>query len=569
MNRKRKNEALHYAENILSGRIIAGKWLKLCAERHLKDLEDGHKRGLRFDEESAQHAIDFFQFLRHSKGEWAGQVFELAPWQKFITGVLFGWKNARGLRRFRTAYIECARKSGKTTWLAGTGLYLFVADNEPGAEIYTAATHRDQARISHSEATRMVKTSPGLSRRIRIFKDNLNIPDTASKFEPLGRDSDSCDGLNIHGALIDELHAHKTRDMWDVLETATGSRRQPLQIAITTAGFDRHTICWEQHQYVEKILEGIIQDDTYFGIIYGIDEEDDWEDEKCWIKANPGLGISVKLDDLQRKAKKAKETPSALNAFLRLHLDKWTESVTRWLSTDSWNACATAVDGDGVRGRICYAGLDLSSTTDISAFVLVFPPATNGDKYQVLCRFFVPQDNARDRARRDKVPYETWIREGYITATPGNVVDYAFILAQIDEDAQKYDLQALAFDRWGATKVMQDLQEMGFERPADNKRAQRHLIDFGQGFASMTSPTKELEKLVLSGQLAHGGNPVLSWMASNVVVRQDPAGNIKPDKEKSTEKIDGIVALIMALDRATRHAGNHGSVYETRGMLML
>jgi len=453
--------------------------------------------------------------------------------------------------------LEVASKNGKTTTAAGVGLYLMLADNEPGAEIYTAATKRDQARIAHSEATRMVKSSPHLRRVIRVVKDNLHIVDTASKFEPVGRDADSLDGLNIHGAIVDEVHAHKTREMWDILETATGARRQPMMFAITTAGFDRKSLCYELHEYTEKVLDGVVKDDSFFGLVYTLDEGDDWNDETVWVKANPNLGVSVKVDDLQRKAAKAREMPSALNAFLRLHMNIWTQAETRWIDPEKWTACGEPVDADGLRGRICYGGLDLSSTTDITALVLVFPPEQEGDPYRALCRFWIPEDAMHERSRRDRVPYEAWVRQGYITATPGNVVDYEYIFEQVDQDAQRYDIKEIAFDRWGAARVSQVLTEQGME-----------MVQFGQGFASMNAPMKELEKLILARDIAHGGNPVLSWMAHNLVARQDPAGNLKPDKEATTETIAGMVALLMGLDRATRHADTE-SVYEERGILTL
>lgn len=545
-----------YIDDVLDGTIPACEWVQRAVERHLRDLEDGGERGLWFDRDAAQIAIDFFGLLKHSKGEWAGLTIELEPWQQFILWVLFGWKREDGNRRFKTAYEEVARKNGKSTIAAGIGCYLLVADGEPGAEIYSAATKKDQAKITHSEATRMVKASPPLRKRVTVFRDNLHIQGTASKFEPLGRDSDSMDGLNVHGAIVDELHAWKTADLWDVLETATGSRRQPLMFAITTAGYDRQSLCYQMHDYTEKVLEGVVEDDSWFGIIFTLDEDDDWQDERCWIKANPNLGVSKKLDDMQRLAERAKEMPSRLNAFLRLHLNIWTQAETKWVSREHWDACGKAVDELGLRGRTCYGGLDLSSTTDVSAFVLVFPPQTEDDDYQVLCRFWIPEDSMHDRVRRDRVPYDAWVRQGYITATPGNVIDYAWILAQIDEDMQTYDVEEIAFDRWGATKIQTELMDRGGED---------FMIQFGQGYRSMSPPMKELEKLILGHQVAHGNNPVLSWMADNLVAREDPAGNIKPDKEKSIEKIDGMVALIMALDRATRH-DTHGSVYEERGI---
>jgi len=549
--------AEQYIDDVLTGKQIACQWVRKACARHLHDLETGEERGLWFDSEAAQIAIDFFSLLKHSKGEWAGTPLRLEPWQQFHLWVLFGWRRENGLRRFRTSYLEVARKNGKTTTAAGVGLYMMLADNEPGAEIYTAATKRDQARIAHSEATRMVKSSPHLRRVIRVVKDNLHIVDTASKFEPVGRDADSLDGLNIHGAIVDEVHAHKTREMWDILETATGARRQPMMFAITTAGFDRKSLCYELHEYTQKILDGVVEDDSFFGLIYTLDEGDDWNDEAVWAKANPNLGVSVKLDDLQRKAAKAREMPSALNAFLRLHMNIWTQAETRWIDPDKWAACDEAVDADGLRGRICYGGLDLSATTDITALVLVFPPEQEGDPYRALCRFWIPEEAMHERSRRDRVPYDAWVRQGYITATPGNVVDYEYIFDQVDQDAQRYDIKEIAFDRWGAARVSQVLTEQGME-----------MVQFGQGFASMNAPMHELEKLILAQDIAHGGNPVLTWMAHNLVARQDPAGNLKPDKEASTEKIDGMVALLMALDRATRHADTT-SVYEERGVLIL
>jgi phage terminase large subunit-like protein len=547
-----------YVDDVLSGKQAACKWVRLACERHMNDLEHGAERGLFFDEVEAKKAIAFFHLLKHSKGEWAGLPLHIEPWQQFNIAMLIGWKRADGARRFRTSYLEVARKNGKTTLAAGLGLYLMLADGEPGAEIYSVATKRDQARISHSEATRMAKSSPAISREVTIFRDNIHILDTASKFEPLGADDNTMDGLNVHGVLADEVHRWKNRDVWDVMETATGSRRQPLMFAITTAGYDRNSLCFQQHDYTCKVLEGVIEDDSWFGLIYTIDEDDAWDDESVWIKANPNLGVSKKLIDMQTLAKRAKEMPSQMNAFQRLHLDLWTQSETKWISFEHWSACSGAVDALGLRGRSCYGGLDLSGNTDISAFVLVFPPATDEDNFDILWRYFVPQDAILERARRDRVPYDVWVRQGFITATPGAVIDYEWILHQIDEDAKVYDIREIAFDRWGATKIQTALMEKGGDD---------WLVQFGQGFASMAPPMKELERLILEHKLSHGNHPVSNWMANNLVVRMDPAGNLKPDKEKSIEKIDGIVAMVMALDRALRHQPPKRSVYEDRGLL--
>jgi phage terminase large subunit-like protein len=548
-----------YVQDVLGGRIPACHWLQAACRRHLRDLETGAERGLWFDPDAAQLVISFFSLLKHSKGEWAGQVIRLEPWQVFVLWVLFGWKRADGTRRFRTCYLEMGRKNGKSTMAAGVGLYLLVADGEPGAEVYSAATKRAQAQITHSEASRMVKASPALRRRLTVFRDNIHIAETASKFEPLGADSDTMDGLNMHGGIIDEVHAHKTREVWDLLDTATSSRRQPLIFAITTAGFSRESLCWQLHEYTQKILDRIIEDDTFFGIVFSIDDGDDWEDESCWAKANPNLGVSKKLDDMQRWAARAKEMPSALNAFLRLHLTIWTQADTRWVPVGHWEACGMLVDANGLRGRTGYGGLDLSSNTDITALLLVFPPDAPDETYRALCRFWIPEDNMVERSHRDRVPYEAWVRQGFIETTPGNVIDYDFILAAIDELMQAYDLKEIAFDRWGATKIQTQLMDRGGDK---------FLVQFGQGYVSMSPPMKMLETLILGHKLAHGNNPVLTWMAHNLVASQDAAGNIKPDKEHSLERIDGMVALIMALDRAIRHEAA-GSVYDTRGILEL
>lgn len=529
-----------YAQQVLDGAIPAGRLVRLACERHLRDLETGHQRGLWFDNEAATRAIAFFGFLRHSKGEWAGRAFELSPWQEFVVGSVFGWKREDGTRRFRTAYNEVPRKNGKSTLSAGVGLYLAFFDNEPGAEVYAAATKRDQARIVWDEARRMVEATPQLRSRISVLTANLHSLATHSKFEPLGADADTLDGLNIHGAIVDELHAHRTRAIVDVLETATGSRRQPLIWYITTAGYDRTSVCWEHHDYSVKVLEGVIEDDRWFAYIATIDPGDDWRDPSAWAKANPNLGVSVKFDDLETKAARAEQVPGQQNAFRRLHLNEWTEQADRWLDMDVWDAGAVPVDPEALRGRPCFAGLDLSSTTDLTAFVAVFPDDDGG--YDVLCRFWCPAEGIRERARRDRVPYDVWAEQGYLTPTEGNVVDYDHIREEIREFAETYQVVEIPYDRWNATQLVTQLMSDG-----------ARMVPFGQGFASMAAPTAELERLIRGGKLRHGGHPILRWMASNVAVEQDPAGNLKPSKRRSTERIDGIVALIMAIGRAMVH----------------
>jgi len=550
-------EAEAYIDKVIAGEVVACRYVQLMAARHRRDLADGHQRGLRFDVAAAQHVLDFFRFLRHSKGEWAGRVIDLADWQQAVLWVLFGWYRADGSRRFRTSYWEIARKNGKSTIAAGIGLYLMIGDGEPGAEVYSAATKRDQARITHQEATRMVKASPSLRRRVTCFRDNLHVKDTATKFEPLGRDSDSMDGLNVHGAIVDELHAHRSDEVWGVLETGTGSRQQPLMFAITTAGFNQSSFCFQLRDYCIKVLEGIVTDDSFFGAIFTLDEGDEWSDEHNWFKANPNLGISVKLDDLRDKAKKAKEIGSALSHFKTKHLNIWTNAAEIWISPEKWKACGGEIDLASLVGRTCYGALDLSNTLDITAWVLVFPPVGDEDNYTALCRFWVPEDTIRERSRNDRVPYDTWLKAGLIEATPGEVIDYEFVYAQVDRDAQLYNIQEIGYDRWGAAEIYLHMEKQGMT-----------MVQIGQGYAGLSPAMKGLEKLIVGKRLRHGDNPVLTWMAHNLVAVKDAAGNIKPDKRRSREKIDGMVALIMGIDRATRHDPEAGkSVYEEREIL--
>ncbi|AZF90289.1 MAG: terminase large subunit [Phage 5P_3] len=554
-----KHPVVAYMDGVLGGSIPACKLIRLAVERHIADLEHGHERGLRFDRQRAEHVLRFFGFLRHSKGEWAGQPFTLEPWQQFLLWVLFGWLRADGTRRFRTAYIEVPRKNGKTTLVAGIGLYLMEADGEPGAEVYSAATKRDQALLAHSEATRMVKASPALSKRIRAYKNNLNNPITASKYEPLGADADTMDGLNVHGGLIDELHAHKTRAVVDVLDTATGARRQPLIVEITTAGYDRTSICWEHHEYTRQVLEGLVQDDRWFGFIATLDEGDDWKDEVVWAKANPNFGVSVKPDDLRSKASRAAHLPAAQNAFLRLHLNVWTQQSERWIDPDLWDANGDELDEAELAGRPCYGGLDLSSVSDLTAWVMVFPHDEDAAAVDVLARFWAPESRLTDDHNQYKEQYQAWAREGWLKTTPGDAVDYSAVKRQIIEDAGRFRLIDMNVDRlFQGYQLSMELADEGIS-----------LFGMGQGFLSMAVPVKEFERRLLDKKLNHGNNPILRWMAGNVAVKTDPAGNLKPDKAESQGKIDGIVALIMAIDRAMRHQAEGGSVYDEREMIVL
>lgn len=575
-----------YARGVTSGKIVAGRLVQLSCARHLNDLKSGAQRGLVWDSAAALHAIEFFGHLRHSTGEWAGEPFVLQPWQEFVVGAMFGWKRKAPqgqpqLRRFRTAYVEVARKNGKSALLAGIALYALIADGEPGAHVYAAATTRDQARIVFGEAERMVAASPALSARVTKTVNNLAVLPTASWFRPLSADASKMDGLNVHLAAVDEVHEHPGPEIIQKLNTATGARRQPLIVEITTAGYDRHSVCRQHHEFSVKALEGTVPveaADSWFAYIATIDEGDDWTDADVWVKANPSLGVTVKMDDLKRQIDEAREMPAQQNAIRRLRLNEWTEQVTRWLDMDVWaeGGPPTATDWQIVRddladleqkllGYECYGGLDLARVNDLSAFVLLFPPTGDpalgalADKWITLCRFWVPEEDILRRGKRDRVPYATWRDQGFLTATPGNATDFAFVEAEIIALAARFDLRELAYDRTFAGEIVQHLQDEGL-----------NLVQFGQGFLSMAAPTAELERLSVSRKLWHGGHPVLRWNASNVAVRHDPAGNIKPDKERSSERIDGIVATCNALGRALLRDINAGrSVYDNRGILVL
>ena len=528
-----------YANAVVAGGIPAGVLVGKACERHLADLEHGSDRGLVFDGAAAQHAIDFFGFLKHYKGEWAGQPFTLRPWQAFIIGSMFGWKRADGTRRFRDAYVEVPRKNGKSTLAGGAALYLEVADGEPGAEVYSAATKRDQARIVFNTAQEMVAATPALRRRIRVFRNRLVVPATRSKFEPLGADVDTLDGLDVHGAIIDELHAHKTRAAVDILDTATGARRQPLSLKITTAGSDRTSVCWEEHDYAVKVIEGLIDDDETFAFIATIDEGDDWADEAAWQKANPNYGVSVKPDDLRRKCAKAQKMVSAQNAFRRRHLDEWTEQVDRWVDLAVWDQGGTEFDPAPLVGRECIGGLDLSTKLDISAFQLVFPPEDGSLIWHVISHFFVPEENVQKRQRKDRVPYDAWVKAGLMEATPGDIIDYDVIRRRINQQAELYVIREIAFDSWNAAQIGTQLMTDGFR-----------MVEIRQGTRSMGGPSKDFEALVVARRLNHGNNPALRLMMANTAIRKDANDNYMPDKAKSNGRIDGIVATIMALGRA-------------------
>ena len=500
-----------------------------------------------YDKDAADYAVNFIQALCHTKGTWAGKPFELIDWQEQIIRDLFGTLKPNGYRQFNTAYVEIPKKMGKSELAAAVALLLTCGDGEERAEVYGCAADRQQATIVFDVAADMVRMCPALNKRVKILASQKRIiyTPTNSFYQVLSAEAYSKHGFNIHGVVFDELHTQPDRKLFDVMTKGSGdARMQPLYFLITTAGTDTNSICYETHQKAKDILEGRKIDPTFYPVIYGADESDDWTDPKVWLKANPSLGITVGIDKVQAACDSARQNPGEENAFRQLRLNQWVKQSIRWMQMEKWDACSFAVNPDELEGRVCYGGLDLSSTTDITAFVLVFP---------------IPEDTMELRVRRDHVPYDVWHKQGFLETTEGNVVHYGYIEKFIENLGTRYNIREIAFDRWGAVQMVQNLEGMGFT-----------VVPFGQGFKDMSPPTKELMKLTLEQKLAHGGHPVLRWMMDNIYIRTDPAGNIKADKEKSTEKIDGAIATIMGLDRAIRCGNdNTSSVYDERGILFI
>ena len=518
--------------------------------------------GSYYDKAAADYAVSFIECLCHTKGTWARKPFELIDWQEQIIRDLFGIKKANGYRQFNTAYIEIPKKQGKSELAAAVALLLTCGDGEERAEVYGCASDRQQASIVFNVAADMVRMCPALAKRVKILdsqKRLIYLP-TNSIYQVLSADVSNKHGFNTHGVVFDELHTQPNRKLHDVMTKGSGdARMQPCFFNITTAGTDTKSICYELHQKAKDIIEGRKIDPTFYPVIYGANEEDDWTDPKVWAKANPSLGITVAIDKVHAACESAKQNPGEENSFRQLRLNQWVKQAVRWMPMDKWDKCSFAINEDDLEGRVCYGGLDLSSTTDITALVLVFPPIDEDDKYVVLPYFWIPEDNMELRVRRDHVPYDVWERQNHLNTTEGNVVHYGYIEKFIERLGERFNIREIAFDRWGAVQMVQNLEGMGFT-----------VVPFGQGFKDMSPPTKELMKLVLEEKIAHGGQPVLRWMMDNIFIRTDPAGNIKPDKEKSTEKIDGTVATIMALDRAIRCGNDTGdSIYDSREMLVL
>lgn len=574
--------AIRYATDARAGRIPACKWTVAACVRFLADLERQGTPGFpyRLSEPAAEDVADFIEQLPHIKGRWTTPRLKLEGWQCFVFVNVWGWLHVdTGFRRFRTAYIEVPRKNGKSTPTAGAGLYMLAADNEDGAECYSAATTRDQAKIVFGVAKEMARRAEGLRRAfaVSVNAHNLHVLPTASKFEPLSSDAHSLDGLNVHFAAVDELHAHKTREVFDVLETATGSRAQPLLWLITTAGTNRAGICYEQRTYLTKILNralgeweendyrlegGSAEDETFFGCIWSIDDDDDWTDPASWAKANPNLGVSVFLDDLERKCRKAMEMPSAVNNFLTKHLNVWVNADTAWMDMRAWDRAGdSSLSLDDFEGEEAFIGIDIASSRDIAAKMRVFERRVEVEKggetveerhFYAFGSYYLPEDTAEGSANSQ---YAGWARAERLILTDGNVIDYDVIEADLLADAERFDVREVPYDPWQAKQLAQRMTAAGLT-----------MVEMRPTVANFSAPMKQLEALVLSGRFHHGGDPVLAWMVSNVVAHYDAKDNIYPNKERPENKIDGVVALLMALGRALLAEVKAPSVYEQRGI---
>lgn len=489
-------------------------------------------------------------YIQHVDGHMAGKPYFMEPHEIAVAGNVFGWIREDGTRRFREVYEQVARKNSKTTFGAALCNYTLHCDNEPGAQVISCAADRDQASLAFGIAKRMTRNEPELATRSQIYQKSIVVG--GSSYKAISADAHTKHGYNPHWVLDDELHAQPNRDLIDVLKTGMGARLQPMMFHITTAGYNRESICYEVYDYAVKVRDGIIADRAFLPVIFEVEADQDWMDETLWPNANPNLGKSVSWEFLRAEFAKARESPAFENTFRRLYLDQWTEQESRWISMDKWDRC----DGKlrELNGRTCYAGLDLAATTDTSALVLAFP---NPDgSVDLLPFFWIPDDKAHERERRDRVPYITWANGGLIEMTPGNVTDYGYIRRRINELGKRFKIKEVAFDPWNATQLATQLgEEDGFK-----------MIDFRQGYVTMSEPSKLLERMILAGDVRHGGNKVLRWQVSNVVVKQDPAGNIKPDKSKSSDRIDGVVASIMALGRAMLET-KRTSVYASRGLV--
>jgi phage terminase large subunit-like protein len=548
------------------GKVIPAKWLRLFAELRGYDPVASAAPGDTFDADAAEKACRFFPAcIKHVKGRSAGQPFELADWEKAIVGCLFGWKRSNGRLRYVECLIYVAKKNGKSTFATAILLMILALREQQGMELYSIAASRDQAAIIFGHAVGMIRQEPGFKKLLRPYGDrggsqqrSIVRDENMSSYKPLSSDVNTADGLHPDMIVADEIHRHKSSELVDTLNKSTADSPEPLTIYTTTADFNRVSFCNDLLKRAKLIRDNggdpakAGHDPGFLPFICECDKADDWMDPAVWAKANPNLGVTVPEEFLARECQKAQDSPSELNNFLRLHMNIVTDADVAWLPMDKWDACATTTDV--LDGQQCFAGLDLSSTRDVTALSLVFPRDDGSWTVDLHC--WIPADNAREREKRDRVPYTTWARQAEIELTEGDVVDYDVIRKRINELNTRYSIREIAIDRWNSTQIQTQLIGDGFT-----------VTPFGQGYASMSAPAKEFEKSVIAGTLDHRNSPVLRWMAGNVMIETDAAGNIKPSKKTSTEKIDGVVATVMALGCAMVSEGDGVSLLETRGLV--
>ena len=550
-----------YAERVADGSFAAGPLVRAACRRHLDDLIDGAERGLAFDDDSADHAIGFFdRYLRLSEGEFAGAPFRLQLWQQFIVGSIFGWLGSDGYRRYRKAYVETPKGSGKTPLAAGIGLYMLVADGEKGAEVYSAAVTHSQARIAFEDARHMAEQSPDLRKMLLIGTNNIAHERSGSFFRPVSSQHRSLDGKRVAMAIIDELHEHRTSMVVEKVQAGTKGRRQPLIFEITNSGFDRLSICWQHHEYSRQVVERSIVDDGWFAYVCGLDKEDDWIDETTWAKVNPNLDISVTRAYYREQVREARGIPAKENIVRRLNFCEWTRSDTRWINDDVWDANDLGLDDTGVTTRRWYGGLDLMSTRDICAWIRVSPRSDETDAIiDVVGRFWCPEGWAFSTDNQYAASYQAWANAGLLTLTPGSATSFKAIRDHVIEDANAVGLTELAIDR----------AQQGAESAIELAGEGLSIFAMGSGFGAVTAAMRALEERLLTHRLNHGGNAILAAQAAALRVATNAAGEIRPSREESSQNVAGMYALLMALDRLIRQPIEEQSVYETRGVLSI
>ena len=546
-----------YARNIATGLIPAGEYNIKACQRAITMMEQADELGIYFDEKSAIRPVTFAKYLRHLKGPLAGQPIELEAWQIFMISQVYGWRRKEDdLRLFRTAYIEVPRKNGKSTLCSVLGLYHVIADGEMSAEVYAAATSRDQARIVFDDAKAMAQRSPFLASKLKCHQRNISHTKSNSKFEPLSADAGTLEGKNPSFSVIDELHVHKTAEVYDVLNVAVGARAQPLLFSITTAGTNQHGVCYRTRDYLTKLLDGSVEDNTFFGVIFHADKEDDWREQETWIKANPNYGVSVRPDDLERLCKQAQEDPEVETNFRTKRLNEWRNATSAWISSVDWEKCDKERPPlEEWLGQEVYIGLDLASVSDFASMALLF--AQDGFIYWY-CNHYLPEETVYEKAGSLGARYRAWADQGLLKVTPGNVTDLAYIKGDVEKALEDFNVREIGYDPYGANELSASLIDAGAP-----------MVKISQGIMSMSDPSKELHKAIKGGYIVHGNDPILGWMISNCVVFTDPNDNIKVRKEHDANKIDGVIAAIMAMARLKVHGGDQPNPYNSRGIRTL